>query len=109
MICGQLENCTLTFVCPLVLKDKLGGLHHSLVTNCLKGRWRNRRMAFFNPKSLLMLDSCGAHITPEIKTVVNKYSKMAVIPGGLTKKLQPLDIAVNKPFKESDGEFLGFE
>jgi hypothetical protein len=39
---------------------------------------------------------------------------MAVIPGGLTKKLPPLDIAVNKPFKdnlrvESDEEFLGFE
>ena len=38
VICGQLENCTLTFVCPLALKDKLGGLHHSLVTNCLKDR-----------------------------------------------------------------------
>ena len=38
MICGQLENCTLTFVCPLALKDTLGGLQHSLVTNCLKGR-----------------------------------------------------------------------
>jgi len=38
VICGQLENCTLTFVCPLALKDKLGGLHHSLVTNCLKCR-----------------------------------------------------------------------
>ena len=25
---------------------------------------------------------------------------MAVIPGGLTKKLQPLDIAVNKTFKD---------
>jgi hypothetical protein len=57
-------------------------------------------MAFFNPKSLLMLDSCRAHITPEIKTTINKYSKMAIILGGLTKKLQPLDIAVNKPFKD---------
>jgi hypothetical protein len=55
---------------------------------------------FFNPKSQLMLDLCRAHITPEIKTIVNKYSKMAVIPGGLTKKLQPLDITVNKPFKD---------
>jgi hypothetical protein len=26
------------FLCPLALKDNLGGLHHSLVTNCLKGR-----------------------------------------------------------------------
>jgi hypothetical protein len=39
---------------------------------------------------------------------------MAVIPGGLTKKLPPLDIAVNQPFKdnlclESEEEFLGFE
>ena len=25
-----------------------------------------------------MLGSCRAHITPEIKTIVNKYSKMAV-------------------------------
>ncbi|KAG8239087.1 hypothetical protein J437_LFUL018808 [Ladona fulva] len=57
-------------------------------------------MAFFNPKSVLLLDSCRAHITPEIKCIVSKYSRMAVIPGGLTKKLQPLDIAVNKPFKE---------
>jgi hypothetical protein len=55
-------------------------------------------MALFNPKSLLMLDSCRAHITPEIKTIVNKYSKMAVILGSLTKKLHPLDIMVNKPF-----------
>jgi hypothetical protein len=55
---------------------------------------------FFNPKSLLMLDSCRAHMIPETKTIVNKYSKMAVIPGGLTKNLQPLDITVNKPFKD---------
>jgi hypothetical protein len=47
-----------------------------------------------------MLDLCRAHITPELKTIVNKYSKSAVIPGGLTKKFQPLDITVNKPFKD---------
>jgi hypothetical protein len=55
---------------------------------------------FCNPKSLLMFDSCTAHLTPGINTIVNKYSKMAVIPGGLTKKLHPLDIMVNKPFKD---------
>ena len=44
----------------------------------LENVWQKRKMAFFNPKSLLMLDSCRAHITPEIKTIVNKYSKMAV-------------------------------
>jgi hypothetical protein len=25
---------------------------------------------------------------------------LAVIPGGLTSQLQPLDVSVNKPFKE---------
>jgi predicted MPP superfamily phosphohydrolase len=55
---------------------------------------------FSNPKSLLMLDSCRAHVTPEIKTIVKKYSKMAVIPGCLTKKLKPPDITVNKQFKD---------
>ena len=44
----------------------------------LENVWRKRKIAFFNPKSLLMLDSCRAHITPEIKTIINKYSKMAV-------------------------------
>jgi hypothetical protein len=47
-----------------------------------------------------MLNSCRAHITPEIKTIVNKYSKMDVIPGDLTEKLQHLDIMVNKPFRD---------
>jgi hypothetical protein len=52
-------------------------------------------MAFFNPKSLLMSDSCRAQVTPEIKTTLNKYSKMAVILGDLMNKLQHLDITVS--------------
>ena len=35
VICGQLENCTLTFMCPLALKDKLGGL---------RAKWENWMM-----------------------------------------------------------------
>jgi hypothetical protein len=30
-----MENCALTFV---AVKNNLGGLHHSLVTSCMKGR-----------------------------------------------------------------------
>lgn len=62
--------------------------------------WLRRRMAIFNPKSLLMLDSAPGHRTAEVKSkFVANGTLMAMIPGGLTKKLQVLDISVNKSFK----------
>ena len=55
---------------------------------------------FATSKSLLVLDSMRAHITEGSKDAVKqKNSVMAVIPGGTTKYLQPLDISVNRPFK----------
>jgi hypothetical protein len=38
-------------------------------------------------------------LTEQVKSAVQKHTKLAVIPVGLTKFLQPLDIAVNKSFK----------
>ena len=35
-----------------------------------------------------------------IEYLNNKNIKRIFIPGGLTRKLQPLDVAVNKPFKD---------
>lgn len=41
-----------------------------------------------------------AHITADVKKQVKQMkSELAVIPGGLTKELKPLDIGVNRPFK----------
>ena len=56
--------------------------------------------SFFKPKSILIFDSARSHLTEEVKKEVKKHSQIAVIPGGLTKKLQPLDLTVNKPFKD---------
>ncbi|KAG8229125.1 hypothetical protein J437_LFUL009714 [Ladona fulva] len=83
----------------IVTANQKGWRNSEVMKFWLNNVWRKRKMAFFNPKSVLLLDSCRAHITPEIKFIVSKYSRMAIIPGGLTKKLQPLHIAVNKPFK----------
>jgi hypothetical protein len=59
-----------------------------------------KRATFSNPQSLLVLDSFSAHIVDSVKHRFNeKNTNIAVIPGGLTSRLQPLDVSVNKSFK----------
>lgn len=55
---------------------------------------------FRQKKSLLVLDSMRAHISDVTKERIRATDSIpAVIPGGLTKLLQPLDISVNRCFK----------
>ena len=57
--------------------------------------------SFGNPNSLLVLDSFRGHtLDSVIEEFTDKQTHLAVIPGGLTSKLQPLDVAINKGFKE---------
>jgi len=61
---------------------------------------RLRPRGFFNTKSILILDSMKAHKTTKVLELMVKNQIIpAIIPGGLTKKLEPLDISINKPFK----------
>jgi transposase-like protein len=76
-----------------------GWMTQEVMTEWLDRVWRKRKGAFFSRKSLLIYDSHRSHLTPEVKKIVEKYSQLAVIPGGLTKKLQPLDLSANKSFK----------
>lgn len=49
----------------------------------------------------IILDRATSHITNNIITQYNNDSKfMSFIPSGLTRYVQPLDLVVNKPFKE---------
>ena len=63
--------------------------------------WRPRPVSFFDRTSLLIFDSFSAHIDEGVRNTFKTEHKTttAVIPGGLTKKLQPLDISVNRSFK----------
>uniref|UniRef100_A0A146PAS9 Tigger transposable element-derived protein 7 n=1 Tax=Fundulus heteroclitus TaxID=8078 RepID=A0A146PAS9_FUNHE len=55
---------------------------------------------FHTAPSLLIYDSMRSHITDGVKKQVkHTNSTLAVIPGGLTKELQPLDIGVHRAFK----------
>lgn len=61
--------------------------------------WTSRN-PFGNSRSLLVLDSFRGHIVNSVKNrLVEKNTNIAVIPGGCTSKLQPLDVAINKSFK----------
>ena len=53
------------------------------------------------PKSLLVWDSFSAHLGDSAKQLLKgNRSTQAVIPGGLTSLVQPLDVCLNKPFKD---------
>jgi len=54
-----------------------------------------------NTKSLLVWDQFRAHLTDKVKqrTARSYNTDIAVIAGGLTSILQPLDVSINHPFK----------
>ena len=67
----------------------------------LKKVWQRRPGGLRKQRSLLVWDRFSAHLTGEINATVRQDSNtdVAVIPGGLTGILQPLDVSINKPFK----------
>ena len=62
--------------------------------------WQSRPGGLLKPPSLLVWDQFRAHKTDHIKKhLKNVRTTQAVIPGGCTSILQPLDVCLNKPFK----------
>ena len=52
-------------------------------------------------KSLFVMDSFSAHLTDDVTENFQKNNcTLAIIPGGCTSKVQPLDVSINKPFKQ---------
>jgi hypothetical protein len=50
----------------------------------------------------LILDKAISHVTEQIISKnTNNFKFMTFIPSGLTRYLQPLDVVVNKPFKDA--------
>lgn len=62
--------------------------------------WSKRPGELLKKPALLVLDQFRAHISEPIKKCFREEkTHLAVIPGGLTSQLQPLDVSINKPFK----------
>ena len=63
--------------------------------------WRLRLGGLGRRRSLHVFDSFEAHVTDTVKALFKRENtELAVIPGGLTSFLQPLDASLNKPFKD---------
>lgn len=64
--------------------------------------WKCRPGGLLKPKSLLCYDMFKAHLVDSIKKRLEDHNTdVAIIPAGLTSQLQPLDVSLNKPFKEN--------
>ena len=67
----------------------------------VKRVWNTRPGALLKKKSLLVWDQFRAHKTEKVKEKAKEIqTTQAMIPGGLTSILQPLDVVLNKPFKD---------
>ena len=54
--------------------------------------------SFLRKPALLVFDQFRTHLIEETKKMAaHSKTQLAVIPGGLTSQLQPLDVFINKP------------
>ena len=64
--------------------------------------WRSRLGGLGRRRSLLVYDVFEAHMTESVKAAIaRENTNLADIPGGLTSLLQPLDVSLNKLFKDN--------
>ena len=78
-----------------------GWMDESLVKDWLNSVW-TKVGGLLRKRNLLVWDSFRAHLSYNVKRVLkNSRTDVAVIPGGMTSLLQPLDVGVNKPFKDN--------
>jgi len=72
-----------------------------LMLEWLKIVWSHRPGVFLNQPSMLVLDAFKRHVTDSVKDQLHKTkTELIVILGGMTSLLQPMDVSINKPFKD---------
>lgn len=85
----------------VVAMQQKGWMDENIMKIWIEKVWRSRIRGLGRRRSLLVLDSFEAHKTDQVKrSFKSENTDLAVIPGGLTSVLQPLDVCLNKPFKD---------
>jgi hypothetical protein len=85
----------------IVRAQEKGWMTEELMLEWLKLVWSRRPGAFLNQPSMLVLDAFKGHVTDSVKDQFHKMkTELVVIPGGITSVLQPMDVSINKSFKD---------
>uniref|UniRef100_K7FV89 HTH CENPB-type domain-containing protein n=1 Tax=Pelodiscus sinensis TaxID=13735 RepID=K7FV89_PELSI len=78
------------------------GLMKSLMLDWLQMVWVKQTGGLMRKRSLMVLDAFWCHHMPSVKKRLQQdKTDLAIIPGGMTKMLQPLDVTVNKTMKDA--------
>ncbi|KAM7289069.1 uncharacterized protein ISCGN_029206 [Ixodes scapularis] len=81
-------------------QDK-GWMDESLVLDWIKSVCCRRPRALLGFPSMLALDTFQCHLADSVKRLLrDSRTELVVIPEGMTSQLQPLDVCINKPFKD---------
>ena len=84
----------------IVRVHEKGWMDESLMKEWLRLVWGRRQNT--RQRSLLVLDSFRCHRTESVKNILkDDNTDLAIIPGGMTSMLQPLDVGINKPMKSA--------
>lgn len=85
----------------IIRVNEKGFMNEAMVKEWFQAVWMKRSGADMHLPNMLVLDSFRGHICPAIKEALQKANTdLVIIPGGIMSQLQPLDVAVNKPFKD---------
>ena len=77
-----------------------GWMDETLVQDWLRTVW-SKVGGLSRRKSMLVWDSFQAHLSKPVRSTLRSINtECMVIPGGMTSMLQPLDVSINKPFKD---------
>jgi len=87
----------------IVRAQEKGWMTEELMLEWLKIVWGRTPTALLNEPSMPVLDVFIGHFTDSVKNQLLKMkTELVVIPGGMTSVLQPMDVSINKPFKDLD-------
>uniref|UniRef100_A0A6G5A925 Putative pogo transposable element n=1 Tax=Rhipicephalus microplus TaxID=6941 RepID=A0A6G5A925_RHIMP len=85
----------------VVRVNEKGYMDEALMREWIRTVWNRRPGALLQRRNMLVLDAFRGHLTASVKeSLRDGRTDLVVIPGGMTSTLQPLDVVLNKPFKD---------